>query len=482
MKKLMKIKNICCIGAGYVGGPTMSVIADKCNDLQIDVVDLNEDRIKDWNNNDFAKLPIYEPGLADIVKRRRGKNLHFSNLIEEKIENADMVFISVNTPTKKKGVGAGKASDLKWVEACARQVAEFSKGHTIVVEKSTLPVRTAEVIKSILFASYNLDEDQENKKTFDVLSNPEFLSEGTAINDLENPDRVLIGGEKEDAIEALCSVYRSWVPEEKILKTNIWSSELAKLTANAFLAQRISSINSISALCEATGADIREVSRAIGSDTRIGSKFLVSGPGFGGSCFKKDILNLVYLSNHFGLPEVANFWESVVELNKWNQKRISELIVKKLYGSVSGKKISILGFAFKANTHDTRESAAINICKDLLEEGAILYIHDPKVESEQIARDLNLDPIKESITAKKSVKNLEFGNWFFANSISESLNGADAVILLTEWDEYTSIDWREASDIMRKPSWVFDSRSILDPEIIKASCLNFWRIGDGSIN
>ena len=269
-----KINNICCIGAGYVGGPTMAVIADKCPNIQINVVDNNEDRIVNWNNSDLSKLPIYDPGLAAIVERCRGKNLHFSNSVEEKIRSADMIFISVNTPTKTKGIGAGKASDLKWVEACARQVARFSSGHTIVVEKSTLPVKTAEVIKSILKAPQSINKSDENNLTFDVLSNPEFLSEGTAIKDLENPDRVLIGGEKEDAIDSLCSIYKSWVPEERILKTNIWSSELAKLTANAFLAQRISSINSISALCESTGADINQVKKAIGMDTRIGEKFL----------------------------------------------------------------------------------------------------------------------------------------------------------------------------------------------------------------
>ena len=419
-KKLMVIKSICCIGAGYVGGPTMAVIADKCPNIRVNVVDVNKERIKKWNESDLNKLPIYEPGLAEIVERRRGKNLNFSDKVEEKIKVADMVFISVNTPTKKKGIGAGKASDLKWVEACARQVAEFAEGHTIVVEKSTLPVRTAEVIKSILQASHHYHKSKLNPPTFDVLSNPEFLSEGSAINDLLMPDRVLIGGDKSSAIESLSKIYKQWVPEKKILHTNIWSSELAKLTANAFLAQRISSINSIGALCEATGADIREVSRAIGSDSRIGSKFLDAGPGFGGSCFKKDILNLVYLSKYFGLDEVSNFWEGVVELNKWHQHRISKLIVKKLFGTVTGKKITILGFAFKANTNDTRESAAINICKDLLEEGAVLFINDIKVEAEQIAIDLDK---KENAKLKKAKGNkfIEFeGEWCFIKQINES--------------------------------------------------------------
>ena len=471
-----KIKNICCIGAGYVGGPTMAVIADKCPELKVEVVDLNEDRIKKWNDKNLAKLPIYEPGLAEIVERCRGINLHFSNLVHEKIKVADMVFISVNTPTKNKGLGAGKASDLKWVEECARQVAHYAQGHTIVVEKSTLPVRTAETIKSILKSS--LDAGLKNK-TFDVLSNPEFLSEGSAIQDLINPDRVLIGGEIESAIDSLSEIYSKWVPKSKILRTNIWGSELAKLTANAFLAQRISAINSIAALCEATGADVREVSRAIGSDTRIGSKFLDSGPGFGGSCFKKDILNLVYLSEYFGLPEVANFWEGVVKLNFWHQDRISQLVVKKLFGTVSGKKISILGFAFKANTNDTRESASIKICKDLLEEGANLSIHDPKVDSEQIAKDLKLDE-KKSLQVKGSIpKNIHEGKWSFSDDIYDSIKNADAVLVLTEWEEYTNIDWTKVSKLMRKPSWIFDARSIIDPNKIVKSGLNFWRIGDG---
>ena len=396
MKKA--IKNICCIGAGYVGGPTMTVIADKCPQIEVNVVDINKDRINAWNDPNTEEIPIFEPGLSEIVKRCRGVNLHFSTNIKKQIAAADMIFISVNTPTKTKGTGAGKASDLKWVEVCARQVASYSVGHTIVVEKSTLPVRTAEVIKSILQSSL---KSENNSKTFDVLSNPEFLAEGSAVEDLINPDRVLIGGENELAIDSLSEIYLNWVPRNKILRTNIWSSELAKLTANAFLAQRISSINSISALCEETGADVREVARAIGSDRRIGSKFLSSGPGFGGSCFKKDILNLVYLSEFFGLPEVANFWEGVVKLNNWHQHRISRLVVKKLFGTVSGKKISILGFAFKANTNDTRESAAIKICIDLLEEGAILSIHDPKVDSEQISKDLK----------SKSSNTKEEGTW-----------------------------------------------------------------------
>ena len=476
----MKIKNICCIGAGYVGGPSMAVIANKCSEIRVDVVDINIERIKKWNSYDLEELPIYEPGLAQIVSECRGKNLFFSNLVEEKIKTADMIFISVNTPTKKRGIGAGQASDLKWVEACARQVSINAKGHTIVVEKSTLPVRTAEVIKSILEAVQESSLNKEEAATFDVLSNPEFLAEGTAIEDLLHPDRVLIGGENDIAINSLANIYKKWVPQNKILITNIWSSELAKLTANAFLAQRISSINSIAALCEATGADVREVSRAIGSDSRIGSKFLDSGPGFGGSCFKKDILNLVYLSRYFGLDQVADFWEGVVKLNNWHQHRISRLIVKKLFGTVTGKKICILGFAFKANTNDTRESAAINICKDLLQEGALLFIHDPKVDKNQISKDLlQEESVKLRNNDKTNDKTIE-GEWCFVNNASESFKDADAIVILTEWGDYFKIDWEKASMIMRQPAWIFDVRSVLSRETFPISNLNVWRLGDGS--
>tara|TARA_B100000242_G_scaffold272996_1_gene226279 strand:- start:167 stop:1603 length:1437 start_codon:yes stop_codon:yes gene_type:complete len=476
----MNIKNICCIGAGYVGGPTMAVIAYKCPNIQVEVVDNNEERIQKWNSNDFNELPIYEPGLAKIVKACRGKNLHFSNQVVQGIKKADMIFISVNTPTKKKGIGAGMASDLKWVEACARQVAMYSVGKTIVVEKSTLPVRTAEVIKSILESSQKISSNKTSNPRFEVLSNPEFLAEGSAINDLLIPDRVLIGGEDREAIESLTEIYRNWVPENKILHTNIWSSELAKLTANAFLAQRISSINSIGALCEATGADVREVARAIGSDSRIGSRFLDSGPGFGGSCFKKDILNLVYLSKYFGLTEVAKFWESVVELNNWHQHRISKLVVEKLFGTVTSKKIVILGFAFKANTNDTRESAAIIICKDLLEEGANLYIHDPKVNATQISKDLNKEANQELINLKNNGTSLLEGNWCFINDLNKASENADAILILTEWETYFKIDWTLVSKKMRNPAWIFDARSVLKDKKIKNNNLNIWRIGDGS--
>ena len=474
------IKNICCIGAGYVGGPTMSVIADKCPQLIVNVVDINSERIKAWNSIDFEKLPIFEPGLSKIIKKCRDRNLFFSTEIAKNIRLADIIFISVNTPTKTKGIGAGKASDLKWVEACARQVAKFAVGHTIVVEKSTLPVRTAEVIQTILESEQIFQKENKTKKSFDVLSNPEFLAEGSAINDLKYPDRVLIGGQNDDAINALYEIYANWVPKNKILKTTIWSSELAKLTANAFLAQRISAINAIGALCESTGADVREVARAIGTDTRIGSRFLDSGPGFGGSCFKKDILNLVYLSNYFGLPEVADFWESVVLLNKWHQHRISKLVVKNLFGSISEKKISILGFAFKANTNDTRESAAIQICKDLIEEGAELIIHDPKVDTQQISIDLGLSPMEDKKVKIEKINNKFEGGWRYTNDIYESFEGSDACLILTEWIEYSNIEWQKAAKSMRMPAWVFDARSIADKNKIIEAKLLFWRVGDGS--
>ena len=475
------VKNICCMGAGYVGGPTMAVIADHCPNIQVTVVDLNQHRIDAWNDSDLSRLPVYEPGLDCVVDRARGRNLHFSTDVDAAISAADIVFISVNTPTKVKGLGAGQASDLRWVEACSRQVANAAQGHTIVVEKSTLPVRTAETIRTILEASQAPLQEGEVPKSFAVLSNPEFLAEGTAIRDLECPDRVLIGGEDDDSINALADVYMHWVEPEKILRTNLWSSELSKLTANAFLAQRISSINSVAALCESTGADVQEVARAIGTDSRIGPKFLQSGPGFGGSCFQKDILNLVYLCRHFGLPEVASYWESVVELNTWQQHRISRLIVQRLFGTVTGKRVAILGFAFKADTNDTREAPAIRIALDLLEEGAQLAIHDPKVEQAQIARDLREEPVALDPATGKSQSFSGVGNWLSAHSVEEAVKGADAVVLLTEWSQYKSLDWQDLSRRMRRPAWVFDSRTIVDPDQVRSAGLRLWCVGNGSL-
>ena len=463
----IKIKKICCIGAGYVGGPTMSVIADKCPNLEVRVVDINKQRIDAWNDSNLSKLPIFEPGLDLIISRTRGRNLFFSTEMEKSISDADMVFISVNTPTKTKGLGAGQASDLSWVEASARQVSKYARGHTIVIEKSTLPVRTAQAIKEILKTANKENNKNEISKTFSVLSNPEFLAEGTAIKDLEKPDRVLIGGEDPEAMNALVSIYLNWVPYEQIICTNLWSSELSKLAANAFLAQRISSINSISAFCEATGADIQEVAKAIGTDKRIGNQFLSAGPGFGGSCFKKDILNLVYLSNYFGLPEVANYWNQVVELNTWQQDRIYRIVLDKLFGTVYGKNIAILGFSFKANTNDTRESPAIRISTDLLEEGAHLSIFDPKVSFERVEADFE----------KFSLNNQ--GNWTIANSIPEALENVDAAIILTAWDEFFGLDWNYLASLMRSPAWVFDTRSVVNRQEIDNTGLNLWKLGEG---
>ena len=466
------IRTICCIGAGYVGGPTMAVIADRCPSIQVTVVDLNETRIAAWNDPDLTRLPVYEPGLDAVVGRTRGRNLHFTTEVDGAIATADMVFLSVNTPTKTRGVGAGQASDLRWIEASARQVAAAATGHTIVVEKSTLPVRTAEAVKAILSSAQG---DAHGSKTFSVLSNPEFLAEGTAIPDLEQPDRVLIGGEDQHAIEALASVYGQWVGEDRILRTNIWSSELSKLTANAFLAQRISSINAIAALCESTGANVREVARAIGTDSRIGPRFLQAGPGFGGSCFQKDILNLVYLCRHYGLEDVANYWQYVVSLNDWQQHRISRLVVSSLFGTVSGKRLAVLGFAFKADTNDTRESPAIQICRDLIEEGAELAIVDPKVSNSQISQDLGREPSQPG----QSVGLAAPGCWVPVATPYEAARGADAVLILTEWLDYSSLDWPEIAAVMRRPAWLFDARAIADASAARAAGLNVWRVGEG---
>ena len=464
------IRNICCIGAGYVGGPTMAVIADRCPHIQVTVVDLNAARIAAWKDPDLSKLPVYEPGLSSLVDRARGRNLHFSTEVDAAIAAADMVFLSVNTPTKTKGVGAGQASDLRWIEASARQVAACAQGHTIVVEKSTLPVRTAEVVQTILSAAQAADG-----KTFAVLSNPEFLAEGTAIADLEAPDRVLIGGEDPVAIEALVAIYSQWVPAERILRTNLWSSELSKLTANAFLAQRISSINSIAALCEATGADVQEVAGAIGSESRLGSKFLKAGPGFGGSCFQKDILNLVYLCGHYGLHEVAAYWQQVVTLNTWQQHRLSRLVVNRLFGTVTGKRIAVLGFAFKADTNDTRETPAIRICRDLLEEGAQLAIFDPKVSAGQIAADLGV----EALVGSEGEVMRGDGVWQPAGDPFAAVCGADAVLLLTEWQQFRQLDWPALAAEMRQPAWLFDARAVADAAAARAAGLRVWVVGVG---
>jgi UDPglucose 6-dehydrogenase len=383
----LKIKSICCIGAGYVGGPTMSVIAQKNPNIKVTVVDLKDQRIADWNDKDLSKLPIYEPGLDEVVAEARGRNLFFSTEVDKAIDEAQMIFISVNTPTKTYGAGKGMAADLKYVELCARQIAKVANKDKIVVEKSTLPVKTAEAIQNIL-------DNTGNGVDFQILSNPEFLAEGTAMRDLAVPDRVLIGGDSttpkgQEAIQALVDIYASWVPKKNILTTNVWSSELSKLTANAFLAQRVSSINSLSELCEATGANVKEVAKAIGMDSRIGSKFLQASVGFGGSCFQKDILNLVYIAKSLGLKEVADYWHQVILINNHQRNRFAKNIIKMLYNTVSGKTISFLGWAFKKDTNDSRESAAIYVADSLIDEQAIVKVYDPKVTATQIQSDVN---------------------------------------------------------------------------------------------
>ncbi|MDB2462668.1 nucleotide sugar dehydrogenase [Algibacter sp.] len=458
----MKITKICCIGAGYVGGPTMAVIAKKNPNIKVTIVDINQARIEAWNDSDISKLPIYEPGLAKIIEETRGKNLFFSTEINKTINESEMIFISVNTPTKTYGKGKGMAADLKYIELCARNIAEVAKTNKIVVEKSTLPVRTAQAIKSIL------DNTGSNVK-FDILSNPEFLAEGTAIQDLLNPDRVLIGGESEDAIESLARIYASWVPQNQILRTNVWSSELSKLTANAFLAQRISSINAISELCEKTEANVDEVAKAIGMDSRIGPKFLKSSVGFGGSCFQKDILNLVYIARSYNLHAVADYWEQVIILNDHQKRRFADNLIKTLYNTVSGKKIGFLGWAFKKDTNDTRESAAIYVADYLLNEQANIAVYDPKVLNDKIQSDLNyLNTRSESENNKLiQVKQTPY----------EALKDAHAVAILTEWDEFKTYDWEKIYREMKKPAFIFDGRNILDKSKMEKIGFEYSSIG-----
>lgn len=459
---MKKIKKIACIGAGYVGGPTMAVIADNNPDIEITVVDLNTERITAWNSDEIANLPIYEPGLAEIVQRNRGINLFFSTNVEQAIIDADLIFISVNTPTKTYGKGKGQAADLKFIELCARQIAKVSTSDKIVVEKSTLPVRTAAAIKSIL-------ENTGNGVRFDVLSNPEFLAEGTAIQDLQNPDRVLIGGENNAAIQSLANIYSAWVSSNKIITTNLWSSELSKLVANAFLAQRVSSINSISELCEVTGANVDEVAHAIGTDSRIGSKFLKASVGFGGSCFQKDILNLVYIARSYNLDKVADYWEQVIIMNDHQKNRFADQIIKSLYNTVNGKKIVFYGWAFKKDTNDSRESAAIYVADYLLNEEAEIVVYDPKVSEEQILRDLNSLQTRSESENKRLIT--------VVKDPYEATINAHAVAVLTEWDFFKSLDWQIIYNNMLKPSFVFDGRNILEKNTLKAFGFIYRGIG-----
>lgn len=460
------IKNICCIGAGYVGGPTMSIIAQKCPEIKITVVDMNADRIAAWNSEDLSKLPVYEPGLAEVVAEARGRNLFFSTAVDEAIKDAEMIFISVNTPTKTYGVGKGMAADLKYIELCARQIAKVATTDKIVVEKSTLPVRTASALKDIL-------DSTGNGVQFQILSNPEFLAEGTAVTDLLFPDRVLIGGENspegKKAIDSLVEIYQNWVPREQILTTNVWSSELSKLTANAFLAQRVSSINAMSEICELTGADIKEVSKAIGMDARIGSKFLQASVGFGGSCFQKDILNLVYIAKSYGLSEVAAYWEQVILMNDHQKRRFANKIVKTLYNTVSGKKIAFFGWAFKKDTNDTRESAAIYVANYLLNEQAQISVYDPKVSEIQMLTDLNYLQSRSEYENKAAL--------LATSDPYSNCEGAHAIAILTEWDEFKQYDWKRIFDKMQKPAFVFDGRNILDKEQLEHLGFIYHSIG-----
>ncbi|MFZ0451383.1 MAG: nucleotide sugar dehydrogenase [Desulfatiglandaceae bacterium] len=447
-------KNILCIGAGYVGGPTMAMIAFKCPQYRVTVVDINPERISQWNSD---RLPIFEPGLDEVVQACRGRNLFFDTDVEKGIREADIIFVSVNTPTKTFGAGSGMAADLQYWEKTARQIRNCAESPKIVVEKSTLPVKTSLAMERILTS----DGDQIY---FDVLSNPEFLAEGTAIHDLEEPDRVLIGSHKTEraleAREALVEIYANWVPRERIITTNLWSSELSKLVANAFLAQRISSINAISALCEKTEADISEVARAIGMDSRVGDKFLRASVGFGGSCFKKDILNLVYLCRFYGLIEVADYWEGVVRINDYQKDRFVLNMLNAMFNTLAGKKICLFGFAFKANTGDTRESPGIFIARELAEERAELAITDPKALDN--AR-IDLADLGEQIA--------------YVEDPYDAAEGSHAVAILTEWDLYRDLDYERIHGSMEKPAFLFDGRNVVDHRRLFEMGFNVFPIG-----
>jgi len=452
-------KNILCIGAGYVGGPSMAMIAYKCPDYRVTVVDVNSDRIDAWNS---AELPVYEPGLDKIVKKTRGKNLFFTKDIENQIKENDIIFVSVNTPTKTYGVGAGMAADLQFVEKTARQILKHSRSSKIVIEKSTLPVKTALAMERILASA-------KGKFNFEVLSNPEFMAEGTAMADLEKPDRILIGSRETDrglkARSELIDIYARWVPSEKIITSNIWSSELSKLVANAFLAQRVSSINSISALCEKTDADISEVARAVGMDSRVGSKFLKASIGFGGSCFKKDILNLVYLCSYYGLQEGGAYWESVIKINGYQQERFMANILKNMFSTLAGKKICILGFAFKADTGDTRESPAIYITRKLIAEHAEVIISDPKALKNAA---IDLAGIKENVK--------------YIEDPYRAIAGCHAIAILTDWDLYRKLDFQKIYNSMIKPAFLFDGRNIVDHRKCFAIGFNVYPIGKPALS
>ncbi|HUU05372.1 MAG TPA: nucleotide sugar dehydrogenase [Patescibacteria group bacterium] len=451
-------KNILCIGAGYVGGPTMAVIASRCPGYSVTVVDVNEERIRRWNSDD---LPIFEPGLLNVVRSARGRNLFFSNDVAAGIRAADIIFVSVNTPTKTFGHGAGMASDLQYWEKTAHEIVAHADRSKIIVEKSTLPVRTAEAMECIL---------QENKKGihFEVVSNPEFLSEGSAVMDLLEPDRVLIGSRQTEsgrkAAQEIVAIFAHWVAKEKIITSNLWSAELSKLVANAFLAQRISSINAISALCEKTDADVAEISYAVGSDTRIGPRFLNASVGFGGSCFKKDILNLVYICRSYGLNEVADYWQAVVKINEYQQERFVRKIIKEMFNTIVGKRIVLLGFAFKANTGDTRESPGIHVAEKLLEERAQLVISDPQALE----------------NARKDLAGLD-GSVEYEPDPYRAAVDAQAIAVITEWDIYRKLDFAKIFASMCKPAFLFDGRNILDHQKLFNIGFNVFPLGKPSL-
>ena len=465
----MKITKICCIGAGYVGGPTMAVIAAKCPEIKVTVVDKSEEKIRMWNSKNLNEIPVFEPGLKEILSEVRNKNLFFSSDIESSVDESEMIFIAVNTPTKTSGKGKGMAADLSNVISTAREIAEFSKSDKIIVEKSTLPVRTAEKLKEILSLT--------NKRVkFEILSNPEFLAEGTAIKDLFKSDRVLIGGDDtksgRNAVKCLTEIYEKWIPQSKILKTSVWSSELSKLAANAMLAQRISSINSLSALCEKTGANIKEISKAIGMDKRIGSEFLNASVGFGGSCFQKDILNLVYLSRHYGLNDVADFWHQVVKINDYQKNRFAENIKQFLNNDIKNKKISILGWAFKKNTNDSRESASIEVTSILLQNGAYVDIFDPMVSSDKITSDLT--NLWSKLNISKTLRDQMFSKMNIRDNHIDAIENSSLTAILTEWDEFKSYEWESITKKMISPSIVYDGRAFMSDLNTK---INYYSIG-----
>tara|TARA_B100001094_G_scaffold329850_1_gene393583 strand:+ start:394 stop:1803 length:1410 start_codon:yes stop_codon:yes gene_type:complete len=469
----MKIKKICCVGAGFVGGPTMAVIASQCPEIKVYVVDHNKEKIKLWNHSNLDKLPVFEPGLKEIIAKTRNKNLFFSSDVDKYIIESEMIFLAVNTPTKQSGEGKGMAADLTNIEKCAKTISEVANQDKIIIEKSTLPVRTAEKLKQIL-------NSKNNDIKFEILSNPEFLAEGTAIKDLFKSDRVLIGSEDtesaKEAVEKLCEIYERWIPKEKILLTNIWSSELSKLASNAFLAQRISSINSLSAFCEKTGAKIQEVASAVGKDIRIGDKFLNASIGFGGSCFKKDILNLVYLSNYYGLNEVGEYWHQVVKINDYQKSRFVKKILESLKNRIVNSKIVLMGWSFKKNTNDSRESASIFLANELIKKGANIIVIDPLSNISKIKNDL-VDFMQgedfEDYSSNEFKDKIQFSTSYF-----EASKNADAIIISTEYDEFKNYNWKKLYSIVTKPALIFDGRILLDRNKIEKIGFNLYQIGN----